>query len=97
MPMIGDLRVWHVPQVPGDAFHVSVKDVEQAKLVLKLLANYDHFQWVNNIKPDYCNVNGLEVYSETGGTDGEGPGWEDWESSDGESIEDLMEGEDRAS
>ena len=30
----GDLRVWHIPQVPMKAFHVRVKNIREAKLVL---------------------------------------------------------------
>ena len=40
------------------------------------VADYDLFQFVNRIKPDYCNAGGVQRWC----TDnGEGkPGWEDW-------------------
>ena len=60
----GDLRVWWVPQVPGMAFHVPVKDVAEGVKIMDTLANYDLFQFKNNIKPDYCNAGGLDIYEE---------------------------------
>ncbi len=66
----GDLRVWWVPQVPMKAFEVNVKTLEAAKLLLDTLADYDLFQYKNNIKPDYANAGGLSVFE-----DGE---WCDW-------------------
>ncbi|KKN07676.1 hypothetical protein LCGC14_1064490 [marine sediment metagenome] len=84
---VGDLRVWWIPQVPMKAFRVPVKDTEQAKLILNTLAQYDLFQWRNNIKPDFSNTGGLEVY--VASIDGENtPGWEEWENEEGEDIND---------
>ncbi|HET9063706.1 MAG TPA: hypothetical protein VFO62_10495 [Candidatus Binatia bacterium] len=69
------LRVWHIPQVPGARFFVPVESVAQARLILDTLARYDAFQLEHNIKPDYSNVGGLEVFE-----DGE---WIEWEDDDG--------------
>lgn len=55
-------RVWHIPQVPGKAFHVEVKTFEEAERLKSALADYDLFQFNNNIKPDYCNASGIQVY-----------------------------------
>lgn len=74
------LRVWWIPQVPGKPFHVSVKSVDEAKLVIRTLANYDLFQFENHIKGDYCNAGGLEQLE----PDGE---WFEWEDADGYSID----------
>jgi hypothetical protein len=83
---LGDLydlaRVWWVPQIPMKAFHVSVANLAQAKLILKTLADYDRFQFENNVKPDYCNAGGLEVFR-----DGD---WEEWESDDGDDIRAIL-------
>lgn len=79
----GDLRVWWIPQIPMKAFTVPVADLRQAKLLLRALADYDRFQFENKVKPDYCNAGGLSVY--------EDGAWSDWESPDGESIDDLEE------
>ncbi len=76
---IGDLRVWHIPQIPGKPFHATVISIEQAKLVLSVLANYDIFQFKNRIKPDYANAGGLEVFE-----DGD---WCEWEDEEGNSID----------
>ncbi len=62
--IFSQFRIWHIPQIPMKPFHVSVSSVEEAKKVLIVLADYDKFQVENNIKPDYCNVSGLEYYDE---------------------------------
>lgn len=81
----GAMRVWHIPQIPGKAFHVSVGNPEEAKKILDVLAYYDLFQFENRIKPDYCNAAGLEVFE-----DGE---WCEWYSEDGESIDEYLNAE----
>lgn len=69
--MNNKLRVWWNPQVGScDIFYIPVQSVEEGKKVMDLLAAYDMFQLQNNIKPDFCNTGGLEMY-----VDGE---WEDW-------------------
>jgi hypothetical protein len=79
---MSDLRIWWVPQIPMKPFRVSVANLAQAKLLLKTLADYDRFQFENNVKPDYCNAGGLEVFR-----DGD---WEEWESDDGRAIRAIM-------
>lgn len=87
-PTIGALRVWHIPQIPGKAFHVSVTSTQEAKKILDVLANYDLFQYKNKIKPDYANAAGLEVYEADNG-DGV-PGWCEWYSEEtGASIDEI--------
>lgn len=73
-PKAGELRVWWIPQVPGNPFHVTVKTPEEGKTLLGTLALYDQFQLVERIKPDFCNAGGLEVFE-----DGE---WSEWECPD---------------
>ncbi len=75
MPNEGDLQVWWIPQVPCKAFEVPVKTREEAVLILDTLAYYDLFQLENNIKPDYCNTGGLNVFE-----DGEWSTWYDEET-----------------
>ena len=73
----GDLQVWWVPQIPMKAFRVSVLSVEMGAKLLEVLANYDLFQFENNMKADFCNAGGLNRWCED--SDGNGtPGWEDW-------------------
>jgi hypothetical protein len=74
----GRLRLWHVPQIPGKAFYVEVKNVDEAKKLLVTLAEYDLFQFKNKIKPDYANASGLEVVRE-----GE---WYEWCSNDEDPV-----------
>lgn len=80
------LRVWWIPQVPMKAFRVDVKTIEEAKLLLRTLAQYDLFQYENNIKPDYANAGGLETFE-----DGDWCEWCDEET--GDSISDVMQSE----
>jgi hypothetical protein len=80
-PVIGQLRVWWIPQVPMKPFHRDVDNVKSAKLLLDTLAQYDIFQFANRIKPDYCNAGGLEVFGEEG--------WEDWYDKEGNGIDET--------
>ena len=76
-PAIGDLQVWWIPQIPMRPFTVDVGSVAEGVKMLRVLADYDVFQFINNVKPDYCNVGGLRRWCNN--SDGEGtPGWEDW-------------------
>lgn len=85
------LRVWHIPQIPGKPFHVLVESIAEAKKVLDILAKYDAFQFENNIKPDYCNAAGLECFQQYGAPkpDDDFPDWCEWESEDGYNIDDV--------
>lgn len=85
---VGDLRVWHIPQIPGTPFFVDVNNVEEAKRVIDILARYDMFQFENNIKPDYINMSGLVVFEDLG--DGSFD-WCEWADPDtGEGIDDVL-------
>jgi len=76
-PAEGDLRVWWIPQVTMKAFYVAVDSVKEGVKIESILANYDIFQFENNVKPDYCNAGGLQRF--VNNFDGEGnSGWEDW-------------------
>lgn len=79
----GDLRVWHIPQVPGNSFYVGVDSPEEAAKIMGVLADYDLFQLQERVKPDYSNAQGLQVFE-----DGE---WVDWYSEDGEDIDEWMQ------
>lgn len=79
-PNEGDLQIWWVPQVPMQYFTVPVSTPAEAKKLLGVLAAYDQFQFENNVKPDYCNAGGLNVFE-----DGE---WVDWfDPETGDSID----------
>jgi hypothetical protein len=66
------LRVWWIPQVPMNAFYVNVSSIEEGVKFMTVLADYDLFQYENNVKPDYSNVGGLQEYNEDEGE------WVDW-------------------
>lgn len=74
------LRVWWVPQVPMESFYIPVNSPEEGKKIMDILAAYDCFQYNHKVKPDYCNIGGLQQYDEDTGE------WEDWLYDDGESF-----------
>ncbi|MGD1416431.1 hypothetical protein [Bacillus stercoris] len=78
------LRVAHIPQVPMKAFHVEVKNLEEAKLLFDVFADYDLFQLENNVKPDYANATFLEEFDE------EENEWVSW-CDDETGIDDIYE------
>ena len=80
--VLGQLRVWWIPQVPMKSFNVDVANVHEAKLLLKALADYDIFQFENNVKPDYCNAGGLQMW--------DGKEWEDWHDEEGNDIDETQ-------
>lgn len=86
----GDLRVWWVPQIPCKMFKVPVASIEEAILVLDTLAKYDLFQLEQNIKPDFCNAGGLEVYDPELCDEDEGDGWSDWYDDEGCDIDEVI-------
>ena len=72
-PNEGDLRVWHIPQLPMEAFRVAVDSVEQGRELMAILAAYDDFQYRHNVKPDYSSVQGIERWEVY---DSEGDWWD---------------------
>lgn len=75
-------RLWWIPQVPMEAFRFEVPDYRTGKLMEEAFGLYDLFQLENNIKPDFCNVGGVEWNHETL-TEGE------WHSLDDDEAEEL--------
>ena len=67
------LRVWHIPQVPGKPFYVHTDDIRKAKKIMDILAAYDLFQLENRIKPDFANMNSVQMWDE------EEQEWIDWD------------------
>mgnify|MGYP001947346266 CR=1 FL=1 len=76
-----------MPQIGSTTatLYIPVETPEEGKKVMDILGCYDLFQLENNIKPDYANANGLQVYDEESGE------WEDWYSEDGEELETHLE------
>ena len=70
------LRVWWMPQLPGELFSVPVSSVDEGVKIIDVLGKYDNFQLENNIKPDYANAGGIEMYDDDLGD------WIDWEDPD---------------
>ena len=64
--------------MPMKPFYVDVASVEEAVKMMDVLANYDIFQFENNIKPDYCNAGGLIVFDENDKNDDPDGSWGGW-------------------
>ena len=60
------MRVWWCPQVGAyeKHFHIPVHSVEEAKKIMDVLVYYDCYQMNQNVKGDYANCGGLEVWDE---------------------------------
>lgn len=81
------LRVWWIPQVGIEkTFYIPVNSPEEGKRIIDILAAYDAFQYQNRVKPDYCNVGGLQIFDESEGE------WNDWYlETDDDYFDDLDE------
>jgi len=79
------LRVWHIPQIPmNNPFYVEVENPKEAARILRILWNYDDYQYRNLIKPDYSNASGLEIMNDYGD-------WSEWYDEDsGYDIFDMI-------
>lgn len=66
------LRVWWVPDVPGNIMYFPVNSPEEGNLLIESLGLYDMFLLDRGIRDDYCNAGGLEMYDEENGE------WIDW-------------------
>lgn len=90
------MRVWWMPQVGANAtFYIPVKSVEEARKYMDILAAYDAFQYNHHIKPDYCNIGGLQVWDENE------KDWCDWHGEGTndcyDEVDDYIESHDDAS
>ena len=75
-PKEGDLCVWWIPKIPGEAFTVSISSIEEGAKLMDILAAYDGFQFDHRIKGDYANTGGINRWE---ADDGDGkPGWCSW-------------------
>lgn len=80
------MRVWWIPQVGVDAtFRVPVHSVEEAKKIMDVLGFYDCLLMNNDLRGDYCNCGGLEIWDE------EVNDWTDWYYDDAENYYDDVD------
>ena len=81
------MRVWWCPQVGvvKEYFYIPVESVEEAKKIMDVLAYYDCYQMNQNIKGDYCNTGGLEVWDE------DDQDWYDWYYEDADNYFDDVD------
>jgi len=84
------LRVWWIPQVPMTGFHVHVESVEDAMLILKVLADYDLFLLKHRLRRNFSNGGGLEVFDTKDTTDSTSGSWVEWYNAAGGHIQEIM-------
>ena len=72
------LRVWWIPQVPMESFLVNVESLKEGVKIMDVLADYDLFQYEKNVKPDYANCGGLQMFDSSDDTDGPAGSWVEW-------------------
>ena len=77
------MRVWWNPQIGAcdKHFYIPVHSVEEARKIMDVLAYYDCYQMNQNIKGDYANCGGLEVWDEVE------QDWFDWYYEDNEKLD----------
>lgn len=79
----GDLRVWWVPPAQSKLFRVPVKSIDEAKLILNTLTEYNLFLFHTGIQSGYSNAGGLEIF--------DGDDWTDlYDPDTGDCIDDLL-------
>jgi len=79
----GQLKVrweipWQLPQIPGKSFEKKVNNLLEAKILLDALKDYENFQYINKIKPNYLKVGGLVVWDENLDFDKTRGKWSAW-------------------
>ncbi len=60
----GDLKFWHIPQIPGEPLELFVSTNEEGVLLIDPFSAYEIFQAENGIKPDFANASGLQIFEE---------------------------------
>lgn len=89
-PKHGDLMVWHIPNIPGDAIRFPVASLREAKVIIDVLAEYDQDLFNMQIRYDYSNASGLVVYDANCELEeGKIGDWVEWMSQDGDCIDDV--------
>ena len=72
------LKVVWIPQVPMASFDVLVETPEEGAKLLDILADYDAFEYENNVKGDYCNSGDLLEFLPEDKTDSPDGSWVTW-------------------
>lgn len=64
--------------MPMKSFKVEVGTVSEGVKIMQVLADYDAFQIDNNIKPDYSNAGGLQMFDPFDDRDSPEGSWVHW-------------------
>lgn len=59
-------KLWHIPQVPMTPFEVLSDDLQYLVRLHDVLADYDDFQLIHNVKPDYASASGIAYLDDDG-------------------------------
>ena len=74
----GALRIWYVPDFPGEPFYATVGSPQEANTVLQTLEDYDEFLYRTHDGGDGVYSDGLEVF--------DGEEWAEWRNEAGETL-----------
>lgn len=85
MTKIGTLRIWHNSNFGKPPFNKCVKDINEAKLLLDTIANYDLYlgEKIQN------NAQGLEIYVGLDVDYETTEGFVEWEDEEGRNIDEI--------
>ena len=62
---IPTLRIWWIPDVPGEPFMTNIGTLDEAKSLLNALVDYTRYLERRAFFPEYsADVGGIEVYDE---------------------------------
>jgi hypothetical protein len=85
-----ELRLCWYPQMPCKPFISTASSAKEIKILRETLANYDLFQFENQIKPDYCNMGVVERFDPEDTEDSpEGT----WVEVDDDELEEMIDDE----
>lgn len=88
---VGALRVWWIPQLPGEPFRVRVPTLTAARLVVHALADYDLFMLEHGVRGDFSNTGGLEECLVADAANAADDEWAGYETDDGDEFEELTD------
>ena len=57
-------RAWYVAKMPMKAFTVETTNAIDAEKILDVLEDFSLFEIQNNVKPDYAEAGGIDIWDE---------------------------------
>ncbi len=64
-------KVWHIPQIPSEAFVRGCDSLLEASAILNAIADYDLFLLKHGHRVDFASASGIVIWDSTEGPYGE--------------------------